>query len=262
MSDLLFPSSLTGLPAQEAGHAPFPDFGEIRFGLVALTCAIKKRYQTLLWRIQNRMDCRWQTHLRKNPWHCRVGNSTGRKRPAPGARYNRTTEMRSLAQMLNYSTPTSKFASCSRFQTGCKQGAIAVLVHRGFVGSGKGNQSFQLWAHIANMPQFTSLRHAQTRMVWLPSMPDQDGLVTVHAQTRMVWSPSMPRPGWSGYRPCLTRMVWLPSMPRPGWSGYRPCPDQDGLVTVHAQTRMVWLPSMPDQDGLVAIETPLSANPR
>ncbi len=41
-------------------------------------------------------------------------------------------------------------------------------VHRGFVGSGKGNQSFQLWSHIANMPPFGSR-----------GMPDQGGLVTI-----------------------------------------------------------------------------------
>ncbi len=41
-------------------------------------------------------------------------------------------------------------------------------VHRGFVGSGKGNQSFQLWSRIANMPPLGS-----------QGMPDQDGLVTI-----------------------------------------------------------------------------------
>ncbi len=41
-------------------------------------------------------------------------------------------------------------------------------VHRGFAGSGKGNQSFQLWSRIANMPTLGS-----------QGMPDQDGLVTI-----------------------------------------------------------------------------------
>ena len=41
------------------------------------------------------------------------------------------------------------------------------LVHRGLLGSGKGNQS-QLWSHIANMPPPGSR-----------GMPDQDGLVTI-----------------------------------------------------------------------------------
>ncbi len=42
------------------------------------------------------------------------------------------------------------------------------MVHRGFVGNGKGNQSFQLWPHIANMSPLGS-----------QCMPDQDGLVTI-----------------------------------------------------------------------------------
>ena len=41
-------------------------------------------------------------------------------------------------------------------------------VHRGFVGSGKGNQSFQLWSRIANMPPLGS-----------QGLPDQDGLATI-----------------------------------------------------------------------------------
>ena len=44
------------------------------------------------------------------------------------------------------------------------------LVHCGFLGSGKGNQSFQLWSHISNMPPLGS-----------QGMPDQDGLVTIGA---------------------------------------------------------------------------------
>ena len=41
-------------------------------------------------------------------------------------------------------------------------------VHRGFVGSGKGNQNFQLWSHIANMPP-----------LGIQAIPDQDGLATI-----------------------------------------------------------------------------------
>ncbi len=42
------------------------------------------------------------------------------------------------------------------------------MVHRGFAGSGKGNQSFQLWSHIANTPPLE-----------IQGLPDQDGLVTI-----------------------------------------------------------------------------------
>ena len=42
-------------------------------------------------------------------------------------------------------------------------------VHLGFADSREGNQSFQLWSHIVNMPRAWKPRHCQTRMVWLPS---------------------------------------------------------------------------------------------
>ena len=41
-------------------------------------------------------------------------------------------------------------------------------VHRGFVGRGKGNQSFQLWSHISKTPPLGS-----------QGMSDQDGLITI-----------------------------------------------------------------------------------
>ena len=51
-----------------------------------------------------------------------------------------------------------------------------VRVQPPFEGSGKGNQSFQLWSDIANMPRGRS-----------QDMPDQDGLVTI--DTRIPTNP-------------------------------------------------------------------------